>query len=848
MFSIETVLATHERGGEITYRHLDGLTYEVTILTYTYAPSPADRPELEIQWGDGTASILPRVEIVDLTPLIRRNRYIGEHTFPGAASYTLSLEDPNRNYGIVNIPNSVNIPFYIETELVINPFLGYNNSIILLNPPLDYGCVNKLYVHNPGAYDPDGDSLSYKLVACKGAGGEPIPGFTYPQASNIFKIDAYTGELFWDTPILIGEYNVAMIIEEWRLGMRIGYVTRDMQILIDACDNNPPVIAAVADTCVEAGELLTFGVTASDPDTDTLILTAIGEPFEDSEDPKAHINPDPGIGVGTVSTTFEWATACSNIKKAAYTVYFRASDYGHVVNLIDYEVMNITVVGPAPQNLEAIPLGNSIHLTWNKGACTNTSGYKVYRRTGWFGFDPGHCEVGVPSYTGYAFIKQLSGIHDTTFADDNNGNGLVHGVDYCYMVTAIFPDGAEGYASEEACAHLKKDLPVITHASVTNTGTGDGTIYVAWSKPTELDFNQTPGPFQYKLLHSVDNAGFELLQTYDDLDDTTYTDAQLNTRDSRFDYRVDFYNNQPGNEFFIGSTQAAHSVYLTITETDRALRLDWNDNNPWLNAKFVVFRQDPGSAQFDSIGFTTHNHYLDTGLVNSQTYCYYVKCIGSYATPGIADPLINLSQVNCGTPFDNVPPCALFLSNFTNCETLSNELSWVYPDSCQVEDLTYYIYYARSSKEDYTLLDSTTGTGYIHHPIPPVLVGCYAVTALDSLYNQSVYSNAVCIDKDVCSTYYLPNVFTPNGDNHNDVFKAADSSVVSIERIRLKIFNRWGSVVFKTEDPAFRWDGKDETTNQDCSQGVYFFECTVTEMTLLGPVDRKITGSVTLWR
>ena len=234
------VFATHERAGEITYRHIEGLTYEITITTYTYAPSPADRPELEIKWGDGTSSIIPRDNYIDLTPFIRRNIYIGSHTFSGPATYTISLEDPNRNYGIINIPNSVNIPFYIETQLVINPFLGNNNSVVLLNPPLDYGCVDRLYVHNPGAYDPDGDSLSYKLVQCKGAGGLPIPGFEFPQASNSFSIDPVTGDLVWDKPVLQGEYNVAFIIEEWREGQRIGYVTRDLQRKIIACANNPP--------------------------------------------------------------------------------------------------------------------------------------------------------------------------------------------------------------------------------------------------------------------------------------------------------------------------------------------------------------------------------------------------------------------------------------------------------------------------------------------------------------------------------------------------------------------------------------------------------------------------------
>ena len=51
-FLLFSLHATHQRAGEITYKHISGLTYEFKLVTYTYTPSPADRPELEIVWGD----------------------------------------------------------------------------------------------------------------------------------------------------------------------------------------------------------------------------------------------------------------------------------------------------------------------------------------------------------------------------------------------------------------------------------------------------------------------------------------------------------------------------------------------------------------------------------------------------------------------------------------------------------------------------------------------------------------------------------------------------------------------------------------------------------------------------
>ena len=114
------LFATHQRAAEITYRHLTGLTYEITLITYTFTPSQANfyRDFLPIIWGDGTSSEIQRVEIRYLPDSIMYNRYIGQHTFPAPATYTISCEDPNRNGGIINIPNSINTPLRSEERRV----------------------------------------------------------------------------------------------------------------------------------------------------------------------------------------------------------------------------------------------------------------------------------------------------------------------------------------------------------------------------------------------------------------------------------------------------------------------------------------------------------------------------------------------------------------------------------------------------------------------------------------------------------------------------------------------------------------------------------------------------------
>ncbi len=837
--------ATHERAGEITYKHINGLTYEATIVTYTYSPSPADRPELEIKWGDGTYSILPRNSYIDLTPVIRKNIYIGQHTYAGAATYIISMEDPNRNYGVINIPNSVNIPFYVETKLVINPFLGINNSVQLLNPPLDYGCVNKLYVHNPAAYDPDGDSLSYKLTICKGFNGQNIPGYTFPQASSSFHIDNISGDLVWDSPIQQGEYNVAFIVEEWRSGQLIGFVVRDMQILIDACSNNPPEIFTINDTCVEAGDTLTFEVRTYDQDNDKITLTATGGPFLVNLSP-AVLDPDPSVGFGADTAIFYWETKCSHIRKSAYPTYFKAIDNSTPVNLTAYKTVNILVVGPAPENPEVIPLGNSIILSWDESTCQNATGYIIYRKPDFYGFQPGPCEVGVPEYTGYKKIADIGGIENTSYNDDNDGAGLNHGIVYCYMITTVFGDDTEGYASEEVCAQLKKDLPIITNVSVNSTDTETGSIYLAWSKPTEIDYTQTPGPFQYQVYRKSSEPGTDFIKVHTStIDDTLYTDNNLNTKDFKYFYRIDFYNNDPPDNYFkIGSTVIAPSIYLRLVPSDQILTLHWNDNQPWINSKFVVYRQNQATNSFDSIGYSTVPQYADSGLLNGKEYCYLIKSVGYYSAPGMVDPIINFSQEKCGKPVDNVAPCAPILTVATNCVLLNNDLTWIYPDTCTEEVLIYYIYYAQNESSDYVLIDSTVNNDFIFETNPPSIVGCFTVTALDSLRNQSLYSNVECVDIDECGRVWFPNVITPNSDGYNDYYHA--DSINSVQNFKITIFNRWGTIVYESEDPYFQWDGKDQDNNRDCSTGTYFFVATFAENTLTGLINREVKGSITL--
>ena len=380
-----TASATHNRSGSITYVHLSGNTYRFTVTTCTKSSSDADRPELEIEWGDGTTSTIKRNNI-EFDPVfdVQKNTYVGSHTFTGPGSYIISVEDPNRNNNINNITNSVDKVFCIQTELVISPFIGTpNNSLIIEDCPCpEFACQNKLYCYNLSAYDPDGDSLSYALVPCRGEDclEMPIPEvYQYPDdvGGGMLSIDPISGTLCWDAPLVAGEFNLAIRISEWRNGFYIGSVLQDLQLTVRACDNDPPVIEDVADTCVFAGANLDIPFMATDPNPgDVVNVSATGYVFNVGNNPAIFLD---STAADTAVGHFIWSPTCEEARNAYYTVIIHAEDNDPVVPLEDLSTFRIKVNIPPVQNLTVNPSGSAMILNWSPSSSSNIDYYNIYR-------------------------------------------------------------------------------------------------------------------------------------------------------------------------------------------------------------------------------------------------------------------------------------------------------------------------------------------------------------------------------------------------------------------------------------------------------------------------------------
>jgi len=857
--------ATHNRAGEIIYEHVSGFTYKITIITCTKASSYADRPYLKIYWGDEPSNVseseldsLPRVVEEFLQGMdAKRNEYVGYHTYGGPGIFALVVEDPNRNSGVVNIVSSVFQVFCIRSVLVISPITGHNNSVQLLNPPKEQACFMQPWIHNPAAFDPDGDQLVYSLIPCMGIACEPLPGWSPPDVSttdfttDVFAIDSQTGDVTWNVPPLPGEFNIAILIEEFRDGIFVGSVVRDMQITVVLCSNNPPVIQPLPDYCIVAGDELEINVDWFDPDNDAVTSSAYGGPLTNVEH-QATYNFLEGL--------FTWNPQCEEIRAQPYTVTFEATDNGYV-NLTTIETVLITVVAPSVENPIATSQGNSILLNWDVHPCASiftpiTSQevvYKIYRRNGLFGFEPGVCELGVPEYTGYTQIGAVTGLNSTSFTDTD----VFYGGTYCYMVVTCFPDGAISFASLEFCAEIQKDVAVMTKVSIEVTDLTAGVDTVWWSPPTDLDTVVFAGPYQYKLYHNAALSGASNLvyeSSSSDLliwGDTTFIHSSINTIDSGHSYKVEFYSNSE----LVNTSSTASSVFLQAIPLDNAVQLQFNHLVPWTNYAYDVYRKGPDETAFSLVGNTIESTWIDESLTNNEVYCYYVISEGSYFAGQVPDPLFNTSQEACAQPFDQTPPCAPQLVIQSECSDLISELSWNNPNLSCADDVTAYnIYYAPVEGQELTLyatIDLAEDTSFVFNGdgLLNSIAGCFAITALDSLnlwpdgnlyQNESARSNIICVDN--CPIYFLPNVFTPNGDGVNDLFVPFDFRYV--QDIDLKIFNRWGILVFETKDPFIQWNGLSSVTGNLCADGAYYYTIQVNTIRLSGIVPENFSGTI----
>ncbi|MBD0258020.1 MAG: gliding motility-associated C-terminal domain-containing protein [Cytophagales bacterium] len=736
----QAALATHIRAGQITAERDPGSTnpyaYIFTLTLYRDTQG-VDQPNATLDFGvDGATQTVPvgyrnRPNGTQLGNNIEELRYTFRYTYPGPNTYTVRFTEENRNAGVVNMFQSVNTAFHIETEFIVSATLGLNNSVVLRNPPIDRATVGQRFCHNPSAFDPDGDSLSYRLVTPLSKKGTEVTGYQDPNrvlplgtpesgsGAPTFTIDPVTGDICWDAPgprkrdggVIVSaddyaEYNIAFVVEEWRKttnGYRaVGSVRRDMQIRVEFNPNKRPELIIPNDTCVVAGTDLEKFIRAIDPDGHPVSIGSESAIFSTDRDvfpnqPPATLTPyatieKPVFQDSPAQSLFKWQTDCQHVRAQPYAVVFRAEDNPSNIaqRLTDTKTWLIRVVGPKPTGLKATPAGKTMQLTWDPYRCPNASQIIIWRKIGCEQDSIDACQTGAPP--GYVEVGRVPA-NTFSFVDNNAGKGLETGQPYSYRIGATFapPGRGESAPSDAVCARLLLDVPLITNVSVLRTSQ-NGKIEVRWAQPLEIDQKQFPGPYTYEIYRGEgfagNNYGPAPLETrrFNSIsrnNDTLFVDetAGLNTLQQPYHYQIRFYTGT--TQAFKDTSKAASSVRLSARPLPRAIELSWQAQVPWNNQNQThklyrinqnneaspVFLADVPVSQEGSF------RYVDQGLSEDSVYCYKVLTFGRYEGVPLRVPppnspfLTNYSQSICTTPLDTIRPCPPVLAiDPTECD------------------------------------------------------------------------------------------------------------------------------------------------------------------------------------
>ena len=88
-------------------------------------------------------------------------------------------------------------------------------------------------------------------------------------------------------------------------------------------------------------------------------------------------------------------------------------------------------------------------------------------------------------------------------------------------------------------------------------------------------------------------------------------------------------------------------------------------------------------------------------------------------------------------------------------------------------------------------------------------------------------STSYLIEFDPGLVYYIPNSFTPDGDQYNQTFKPQFTYGIDPSNYLLQIYNRWGELIFESKNPSIGWDGTYGSNGIQCQNGSYIYKITI---------------------
>ena len=237
------------------------------------------------------------------------------------------------------------------------------------------------------------------------------------------------------------------------------------------------------------------------------------------------------------------------------------------------------------------------------------------------------------------------------------------------------------------------------------------------------------------------------------------------------------------------------------------------------------------SANASSPDIITDWQISGGGQFSAKNFSNTFSIPGDYLVTGIfTNTLTGCASTNTYMVYAHEVPVADF--TFTPQRPLEGLEEVIFTNTSKGQELDKFNWYLISNEGP---VSSNQHTNYLFektgvYPLAMVVTnkwGC-ADTSIKTIFVEPDYS------------MYIPNAFTPDGDDLNDTFKPVLNSV---KLYNMKIFNRWGHLLFESIEPSRGWPGTFNGGN--CKADVYVWKI---ELSTLSGEMKKLNGTVTLIR
>lgn len=290
------VKANHAAGGEISYEWISDSTYRIYFKFYRDCTGPDAPTTVPLCYRNtcnslgGTVTLSRILKLPDSTvnglpvtlgcpgtgtkctnttsvvPGYTEWWYTNTITLPSRCNFWRFSTYISARNASVNLVNAASTNFYAEATLN-NVVAQGNSSPYFSVKPVPSICINQPYTYNNGGVDPNSDSLSFVMaqpLQTSGACPPVTSVVTYVTASpvynlttnpiqtgNTFHLDSSNGQMTF-TPTLAGASTMTVRINEYRNGVWIGSVMRDIQVQVIACSVTAPIVNTVS-TSISGG-------------------------------------------------------------------------------------------------------------------------------------------------------------------------------------------------------------------------------------------------------------------------------------------------------------------------------------------------------------------------------------------------------------------------------------------------------------------------------------------------------------------------------------------------------------------------------------------------------------------